>query len=492
MSSYQVNHVNSQTTSVPAVPLYPHWKLVFNKYDVDSDGKISLSELQHMIRSESFSHDIPTHVVKQIMEKADRDQNGYLTYEEFEQMVHSEENQGLFSKSLNRYVKSVVPNKRRFTRGGDTQDGSGLYEEQYSCLPPRLLMITISILEIASFLWDVVDDNTVLADGPAAKILMYNPFKRYEAWRFVTYMFVHVGTASYYPLSRGATKTSVDINFDQHMKVTVQQEHFLANKKNKSWLIQDLSCMHRLSILSSQTLFWYSRTISRTAWTLRLQLALSTGSPEICQALLSRFFSWTCLRIESGKEACGALLGRCLDVEASSNPLIAENFEIRSVFHLAVNLIVQIMLGIPLEMVHGWWRVVLVYLSGVVAGSLGTSISDPRVFLAGASGGVYALITAHVASIIMNWSEMEFPLGQLLIFVLLAAVDIGTAIYSRYISKVEDQIGYAAHIAGALAGLLVGINILRNLEIKAWERKVWWASMVLFSGGNVGKAAKDD
>nr|CAD7195826.1 unnamed protein product [Timema douglasi] len=107
--------------------------------------------------------------------------------------VHSEENQGLFSKSLNRYVKSVVPNKRRFTRGGDTQDGSGLYEEQYSCLPPRLLMITISILEIASFLWDVVDDNTVLADGPAAKILMYNPFKRYEAWRFVTYMFVHVG-----------------------------------------------------------------------------------------------------------------------------------------------------------------------------------------------------------------------------------------------------------------------------------------------------------
>nr|CAD7432049.1 unnamed protein product [Timema monikensis] len=193
MSSYQVNHVNSQITSVPAVPLYPHWKLVFNKYDVDSDGKISLSELQHMIRSESFSHDIPTYVVKQIMEKADRDQNGYLTYEEFEHMVHSEEIQGLFSKSLNRYVKSVVPNKRRFTRGGDTQDGSGLYEEQYSCLPPRLLMITISILEIASFLWDVVDDNTVLADGPAAKILMYNPFKRYEAWRFVTYMFVHVG-----------------------------------------------------------------------------------------------------------------------------------------------------------------------------------------------------------------------------------------------------------------------------------------------------------
>lgn len=72
-----------------------------------------------------------------------------------------------------------------------------------------------------------------------------------------------------------------------------------------------------------------------------------------------------------------------------------------SVFHLVVNLLVQIMLGIPLEMVHGWWRVLLVYLAGVVAGSLGTSVSDPGVYLAGASGGVYAIIAAHLASICM-------------------------------------------------------------------------------------------
>ena len=41
------------------------------------------------------------------------------------------------------------------------------------------------------------------------------------------------------------------------------------------------------------------------------------------------------------------------------------------------------------------------YLAGVIAGSLGTSVSDPTVYLAGASGGVYALITAHLASIFM-------------------------------------------------------------------------------------------
>lgn len=72
-----------------------------------------------------------------------------------------------------------------------------------------------------------------------------------------------------------------------------------------------------------------------------------------------------------------------------------------SVFHLLINLLVQVLLGIPLEMVHKWWRVLVVYLAGVLAGSLGTSVVDPTVKLAGASGGVYSLVTAHIASIIM-------------------------------------------------------------------------------------------
>lgn len=66
-----------------------------------------------------------------------------------------------------------------------------------------------------------------------------------------------------------------------------------------------------------------------------------------------------------------------------------------------MNLTVQIFIGIPLEMAHGWWRVVLIYIGGVIAGSLATSIADPYILLAGASGGVYSLITAHIASIVM-------------------------------------------------------------------------------------------
>ena len=65
-------------------------------------------------------------------------------------------------------------------------------------------------------------------------------------------------------------------------------------------------------------------------------------------------------------------------------------------FHIVFNLLIQLLLGIPLEMVHRWWRILLIYFTGAVAGSLATSISDPQAYLAGASGGVYAIIAAHL------------------------------------------------------------------------------------------------
>lgn len=74
------------------------------------------------------------------------------------------------------------------------------------------------------------------------------------------------------------------------------------------------------------------------------------------------------------------------------------------IMHLMMNLLVQLFLGTALELVHCWWRVALVYLSGVLAGSMGTSIASPRIFLAGASGGVYALITAHVRFSCFEWN----------------------------------------------------------------------------------------
>lgn len=326
-----------------------HWKSIFEKYDLDGDGKITYQELKAMIRGSAYSNDIPTRVVRIIMHKADLDDSGYLDYPEFIAMIHRKDMQGVFGHFVQRYVHSMVP--QRPTLSGSMQTAryssdspDGQYEEEYSCRPPAIVMIIISILEIVLFLYDVIAHKALSVEGPAATLFIYNPYKRYQAWRYLTYMFVHVG-----------------------------------------------------------------------------------------------------------------------------------------VFHLVVNLLVQIMLGIPLEMVHRWWRVLTIYIAGVIAGSLGTSVSDPGVFLAGASGGVYALITAHIATILMNWSQMEFAVLQLFVFLVVTSVDVGQAVYNRYVLETKDQIGYVAHLAGAIAGLLVGINVLRNLEVQTWEKVVWWASVFTYT-----------
>lgn len=59
-------------------------------------------------------------------------------------------------------------------------------------------------------------------------------------------------------------------------------------------------------------------------------------------------------------------------------------------------------------MVHGSTRIGCVYLAGVLAGSMGTSVFDPEVYLVGASGGVYALLAAHLANVMLNYNNMHY------------------------------------------------------------------------------------
>jgi hypothetical protein len=77
--------------------------------------------------------------------------------------------------------------------------------------------------------------------------------------------------------------------------------------------------------------------------------------------------------------------------------------------HVAFNIIMQLFVGIPLEMAEPGWagtaRVMTVYMSGVFLGSLGGTLPNPTFFVAGASAGVYALIAAHLATLTLNWKE---------------------------------------------------------------------------------------
>ncbi|CAG9861791.1 unnamed protein product [Phyllotreta striolata] len=317
-----------------------YYRAIFNKYDRNRDGFITVKELLEIVESREYDEDIPQSCVNKILKTHDRNLDKKLNFDEFYEMVTNPDLQHIFGHYMNRYIHLLVPKRHTPTTVTD-----GLYEEEYSCYPPAVGMIILSLVEVIFFCIDEATEHqsTNYATGPCAVTFIYEPTRRREAWRYLTYMFVHIG-----------------------------------------------------------------------------------------------------------------------------------------VFHLVLNLLVQILLGIPLEMVHKWWRVLVVYLAGVLAGSLGTSIVDPTVKLAGASGGVYSLVTAHIASIILNWKEMSFPIVQLLVFLIVAASDVGTSIYNRYVLDIDEHIGYAAHFAGALAGLLVGINVLRNLSETRTERIIWWISMVSY------------
>lgn len=71
----------------------------------------------------------------------------------------------------------------------------GQYEDEYSCCPPPVCMVIVSVLEIISHVTDEILEpgSTNYANGTLATALMYDPRRRREAWRFLTYMFVHVG-----------------------------------------------------------------------------------------------------------------------------------------------------------------------------------------------------------------------------------------------------------------------------------------------------------
>ena len=133
----------------------------------------------------------------------------------------------------NAAVKLAIPESEREDRIQ--------YLDQYSCKPPPFFLLAISLSQLGIFVWHVIKlsnmGKTVGPNGPpliANNTLIFDPNRKYEVWRFITYMFVHSGY-----------------------------------------------------------------------------------------------------------------------------------------FHIAFNLLIQLIIGIPLEMVHRWWRILLIYICGVAAGSLG-------------------------------------------------------------------------------------------------------------------------
>ncbi|CAP35678.1 Protein CBR-ROM-1 [Caenorhabditis briggsae] len=149
--------------------------------------------------------------------------------------------------------------------------------------------------------------------------------------------------------------------------------------------------------------------------------------------------------------------------------------------HLLGNVVIQLLVGIPLEVAHKIWRIGPIYLLAVTAGSLLQYAIDPNSLLVGASAGVYALIFAHVANVILNWHEMPFRWIRVLILAVFICFDFGGAIYRRFYADQCDSVSHLAHIAGAVTGIFFGYYVLYNVVEHKIETIIRYVCLALYS-----------
>ncbi|XP_068248953.1 rhomboid-related protein 2-like isoform X2 [Palaemon carinicauda] len=322
----------------------PKWILVkahefWNRQDYKHDKKIPMQQIKESLLLTKESDRLPNALVIELLQKADANEDGYLDYDEYMKFAETASSHSKGRDTFSRAAMTMIPRNERTVN-------KRTYFQNYSCCPPPFFMVLATFVEIGVFVYYMVDmAKPMLAAGPAPiySPLIFNPERRYECWRYLSYALIHSGY-----------------------------------------------------------------------------------------------------------------------------------------MHLINNLVVQFILGIILEVVHGWWRIGIIYLSGVLFGSLAQSISDPTSYLAGASAGVFSVEYAHLGNILMNWSQMEFRWIQLVIIIVLSCSDVGFAIWDIYFNGNKTKTGHAAHLGGAIAGMTVGTYILRNFEKKKWERYCWWTSLVIY------------
>ncbi|XP_076440786.1 rhomboid-related protein 3-like [Babylonia areolata] len=355
------SELNTEVTTIMK-DLDQHFKPIFDKHGPEG---VSVKKLVEELDSRRSQHLMSRESIAERLLMSDRDGDDYLSYDDFVTMITQdlkEERTLAFRGMMLDALGSigVLPKKMRDE-----------FLANYKICPPPLFILIISLIQVIIFvayaadMWKRGMEVTANSGYPSYSPLPYVPRRRYEAWRYLTYMFIHDGY-----------------------------------------------------------------------------------------------------------------------------------------LHIVFNLIAQLIFGFPLEMVHGWWRTTIIYLTGVIAGSLAHSVVDPAVGLVGASGGGYAILGAHLAAVVTNWKEMNYKLcdqeefdtrpccalsrvlvsapARLALVVLIVVPDTGLAIVRRVALDEDLRVGVSAHVGGFLTGLFLGIPVLKNIKKHAWETNLGWVTLVVF------------
>ncbi len=144
--------------------------------------------------------------------------------------------------------------------------------------------------------------------------------------------------------------------------------------------------------------------------------------------------------------------------------------------HICFNSLILFPYSQIFESQHGFIKTMTIFEIGVLTGTLGFAYFYPYLGLIGASHGVYALIGACLANIIINYDILSsFLFRQSLIILTTQFV----AELISYFFFYNNNVAYSAHLAGFGLGLLLGLFFVNN---KLFGYIITWKSIISYLG----------
>lgn len=191
--------------------------------------------------------------------------------------------------------------------------------------------------------------------------------------------------------------------------------------------------------------------------------------------LTSAAFAWEWPGVPGGLYA----VDRDCDLVRSAGMALRSLFVHLSLAHWTGNTAATLLVGLPLEALHGWWRAACIYFGAGIAGVLAFAAwREPGIRYAGASPAVYALIASFGAHLMLNWAEVPLRLYWLAVLVAYAVFDARTAIDA--VGDPQNRVAHVSHLGGALAGLFLALALLRNEVFVRWEAALVLVGIVAF------------
>eukprot|EP00064_Thunnus_orientalis_P001328 superscaffoldBa00000091_g1331 len=139
---------------------------------------------------------------------------------------------------------------------------------------------------------------------------------------------------------------------------------------------------------------------------------------------------------------------------------------------LGFNALLQLMIGVPLEMVHGILRISLLYMAGVLAGQQSFQVYSCTQWM------------RLWSNVLQNWAGMRCPykLLRMILALVCMSSEVGRAVWLRFSPPLPSsgpQPSFMAHLSGAVVGISMGLLILRSYEESLQKQCSWW--VIIFS-----------